>query len=284
LFCIHPMIGFSIGFSSLLRFLDPAIPVYGLQSRGLEAGVNLPGSIEEIASHYLDHIRRIQPEGPYRLIGRSVGGLIAHCIAGQMQSEGQQVELLAMIDTYLFTSSGFPHLSTEADEVEAVLAFLNIQLDAEDAPRTLLELNEFLLHRCNAQSIPQIQTAVTLAREIEKHDPEFLSRLSAVILNNLRVARRFVPGHVNCYLLYFHATEITGDLDGILDRSPSAWAPFVSRVQVQELQCHHEAVLNPLPAAQIGSTLQQRLAMEQVTPELPLAGQQKAASGRAAWA
>jgi enterobactin synthetase component F len=282
LFCIHPIIGFSIGFSSLLRFLDPMIPVYGLQSRGLEAGVSLPGSIEEIASDYLDHIRRIQPEGPYRLIGRSLGGLIGHCIAEQMQSQGLQVELFAMIDTYVFSSGRFARLSTEADEVGAALTFLDIRLAAEDTPQTLQELNEFLLHRSNAGSIPQIQGAVKLAREIEKSDPEFMSRLSAVILNNLRVARRYVPRKVDCDLLYFHATEMTGDLDGILDRSPSAWAPFVRRIQVHELACHHEAVLNPLPASQIAGRLQQRLAIEQFAPTVPPAGQPKTIT--AGWA
>jgi enterobactin synthetase component F len=262
LFCIHPIIGVSMGFSSLLRFLDSMIPVYGLQSRGLEAGASLPDSIEEIAADYLDHIRRIQPEGPYRLIGRSLGGLIGHCIAEQMQSQGMQVELLAMIDTYVFTSAEFARSCTEADEVGAALSFLDIHLAAEDTPQTLHQLNEFLLHRSSTRSIPQIQGAVKLAREIEKSDPDFMSRLSTVILNNLRVARRYVPRNVDCDLLYFHATEITGDLDGILDRSPSAWEPFVRGIQVHELACHHEAVLNPLPAAQIATRLQQRLAIE----------------------
>jgi len=65
---------------------------------------------------------------------------------------------------------------------------------------------------------------------------------------------------VDLDLLYFHATEITGDLDGILDRTPSAWTPFVgSEIEVHELDCHHEAVLNPMPANRIGSILQQRL-------------------------
>jgi len=173
-----------------------------------------------------------------------------------------QVELLAMIDTYVFTSAEFARSCTEADEVGAALNFLDIRLAAEDTPQTLHQLNEFLLHRGSTRSIPQIQGAVKLAREIEKSDPEFISRLSAVILNNLRVARRYVPRNVDCDLLYFHATEMTGDLDGILDRSPSAWDPFVRGIQVHELACHHEAVLNPLPAAQIASRLQQRLAIE----------------------
>jgi enterobactin synthetase component F len=259
LFCIHPVIGVSMGFSVLLRYLDPKIPVYGLQSRGLRSSVSLPGSIEEIAADYLAQIRRIQPEGPYRLIGRSVGGLIGHSIAGEMHSQGLHVELLAMIDSYMFTSGVSAHAMTEADEVGAALRFLDIHLTHENTPQTLRELGEVLLHPDKARSIPQVQGAMKLAQEIGKSDREFMDRLPAVMFNNLKLARQHVPRKVDSDLLYFHATEMTGDLDGILDRSPSAWAPFVPAIQVHELACHHEAVLDPIPAAQIASRLEQRL-------------------------
>jgi enterobactin synthetase component F len=260
LFCIHPVIGVSVGFSGLLRHLDPIIPVYGLQSRGLRNGVSLPGSIEEIAADYLAQIRRIQPEGPYRVIGRSLGGLIGHSIAGQMQADGLDVELLAMIDSYVFTSGEVARSLTEADEVGAALRFLDIHLTRENTPETLQELGEVLLHPDTARSIPQAQGVIKLAEEIGKRDPEFIDRLSAVILNNLKLARQYVPRKVDVDLLYFHATEMTGDLDGILDRSPSAWAPFVQAIHLRELACHHEAVLDPIPAAQIAGALEQRLA------------------------
>jgi enterobactin synthetase component F len=80
------------------------------------------------------------------------------------------------------------------------------------------------------------------------------------MFNNLQLARRYVPRKVNLDLVYFHAVETMGELDDILDRSPLAWRPFVGHgFQVHELACHHEAVLDPGPAAQIGNILQQRL-------------------------
>jgi enterobactin synthetase component F len=262
------------------------IPVYGLQSRALRGGASLAGSIEEIAADYLTQIRRIQPEGPYRLIGRSLGGLIGHSIAGQMQSEGLQVELLAMIDSYVFTSGEFARSHTEADDVRAALSFLDIHLVPENTPQTLHEMSEFLLHPGNVRSIPQVQGAVKLAKEIGKSDPEFINRLPAVVLNNLKLARHYAPRHVNSDLLYFRATEITGDLDGILDRSPAAWGPFVRGIQVHELACHHEAVLNPLPAAQIASRLQQSLSIwhGQRLPEISPVIRQKTEAITTPWA
>jgi enterobactin synthetase component F len=103
---------------------------------------------------------------------------------------------------------------------------------------------------------------MTLSKEIMKSDPLFIKNLTAVMFNNLKMARQYVPRKVSLDLLYFHAVETTGDVDDILDRSPLAWRPFVGRgFQVHELACHHEAVLDPGPAAQIGSILQQQLSI-----------------------
>jgi enterobactin synthetase component F len=262
LFCIHPIIGVSMGFSALLPHIDPTIPVYGLQSRGLRGGGSLPGSIEEVAADYLVQIRHIQPEGPYRLIGRSLGGLLGHCIAEQMQEQGLQVELLAMIDSYLFRSRESAQPRTDEEEVRTALSFLGIEPIPENIPGKLEELGEFLLHSDNVHVISMVKGLMTLSKEIMKSDPRFIKNLTAVMFNNLKLSRQYVPRKVNLDLLYFHAVETMGDLDDVLDRSPSAWRPFVGRgFQVHELACHHEAVLDPGPAARIGSILQQRLSI-----------------------
>jgi enterobactin synthetase component F len=101
---------------------------------------------------------------------------------------------------------------------------------------------------------------MNLAKEVMKSSPEFINNLSAVMLNNLKLAREYVPRLVDVDLVYFHATEVTGKLDGILNRNPLAWQSFFSRkIEVHGLACHHELVLDPGPAAQIGKVLQRRL-------------------------
>jgi enterobactin synthetase component F len=82
------------------------------------------------------------------------------------------------------------------------------------------------------------------------------------MINHLALARQYVPGKIDVDLLYFQAVEKKGYLDGILDRSPSAWRPFIGgRIEVHELACDHEGVLDPVPAAQIGKTLRQCFSM-----------------------
>jgi enterobactin synthetase component F len=255
LFCIHPMAGMSLGFSSLLRHLDPSMPVYGLQSRALRTGERLPSSIEQIAADYLTEILRVQPEGPYRLIGRSLGGLIGHAIVEQMQARGLEVEMLAMIDSYLFAGGELARPRSEAEEVRAAMSFLNTHPLHENAPQTLKELAAVVVQTYDPNSIPLFQ-------EIIRDNPEFIHNLCAVMINHLALARRYVPGKIDVDLLYFQAMEKKENLDGILDRSPSAWRHFIGgRIEVHELACHHEGVLEAVPSAQIGNTLRQRFSM-----------------------
>jgi thioesterase domain-containing protein len=52
-----------------------------------------------MAAHYVAEMRRVQPAGPYRLGGWSFGGLAAFEMARQLADQGQEVELLAVLDT-----------------------------------------------------------------------------------------------------------------------------------------------------------------------------------------
>ncbi|MFJ2396488.1 amino acid adenylation domain-containing protein [Streptomyces sp. NPDC087843] len=101
LFCFHPGFGLSWSYAALMRRLDPDQPVYALQARGIASGEQLPGSYEELLEDYVRHIRAVRPHGPYRLLGWSFGGLVAHSLATRFQAEGEQVELVAMLDTLM---------------------------------------------------------------------------------------------------------------------------------------------------------------------------------------
>jgi enterobactin synthetase component F len=255
LFCIHPMAGLSLGFASLLRHLDPSMPVYGLQSRGLRSSEQLPASIEQIAADYLEEIRRVQPDGPYRLVGRSLGGLIGHSIVEQMHARGLEVEMLAMIDSYVFAGGEQSRPRNETEEIRAVMSFLDTHSLHENMPQTLKELAAVVVQTYDPHSIPLFQ-------EIIRNNPEFIYNLCAVMINHLALARQYMPGKIDVDLLYFQAMDKKGDLDGILDRSPSAWRRFIGgTIEVHELACHHEGVLDAVPAAQIGNTLRQRFSM-----------------------
>jgi len=83
----------------LAHHLGLGRPFYGLQARGLDGLSAVHSSVEEMASAYLDEILTVQPEGPYLLGGHSSGSWVAFEMARQLESRGQQVALVVVIDT-----------------------------------------------------------------------------------------------------------------------------------------------------------------------------------------
>jgi aspartate racemase len=63
-------------------------------------------------------MRELQPHGPYFIGGRSLGGMIAFEMAHQLRAQGQEVGLLALLDTY---PSGYARLLRDQDLLRARL-------------------------------------------------------------------------------------------------------------------------------------------------------------------
>lgn len=97
-FCVHGLTGDILWFRELAHCLAPEYPFYGLQSRGLD-GIQPPFErIEQMAAHYIEEIRLLQPRGPYYLGGASFGGTVALEMAEQLMAQGEEVALLAVFD------------------------------------------------------------------------------------------------------------------------------------------------------------------------------------------
>ncbi len=97
-FCVHEIIGNAIFVARLVRYL-PDQPLYGLQPRGLDGKQAPSTQVEEMATHYIQEMKTIQPNGPYYLGGYSFGGYVAYEMAQQLQAQGEKVALLALFDT-----------------------------------------------------------------------------------------------------------------------------------------------------------------------------------------
>jgi amino acid adenylation domain-containing protein len=102
-FCVPGAGGNVIGMRDFAMALPPDQPFYCLQARGLD-GHSVPFStVEETAGYYIEQIRRVQSHGPYYLGGYCYGGLVVFEMARCLQSQGETVNLVAMIDTYNFS-------------------------------------------------------------------------------------------------------------------------------------------------------------------------------------
>ena len=99
LFCIHAVWGNVLFYQKLAANLEPNQAVYGLQAQGLDGQKPPCTSLTEMAAHYIQEIRTVQPNGPYHIAGFSFGGLVAFEIARQLDEQGQNIALLAILDT-----------------------------------------------------------------------------------------------------------------------------------------------------------------------------------------
>jgi thioesterase domain-containing protein len=113
LFLVHPVGGNVLCYGELVRRLGGEEPVHGFQSAGL-SGMPPHTSLEEMAAHYLGLLKGVQPRGPYRLGGWSMGGVIAFEMARRLTEEGSEVERLALFDSL---PPGYPESEGEEDDV-----------------------------------------------------------------------------------------------------------------------------------------------------------------------
>jgi amino acid adenylation domain-containing protein len=73
-------------------------PAYALQSRGSDGVEPLAGSAQEMIEDYVTQILKIQPEGPFNLIGWSYGGTVVQAVADALDRRGHEVVLVAVLD------------------------------------------------------------------------------------------------------------------------------------------------------------------------------------------
>jgi aspartate racemase len=97
-FCVHGGAGTTYYLRKLAQYLGNDQPVYGLESEGLDGKPMRRTRVEDMAAHYISEIRRIQPQGPYYLGGYCFGGFVAYEMARQLQSQGQAVALVALLN------------------------------------------------------------------------------------------------------------------------------------------------------------------------------------------
>ncbi|WP_196073263.1 alpha/beta fold hydrolase [Nakamurella alba] len=101
LFCFAGAGASAITFLPLATELGADQPVHCFQPHGLETRGMPDWTVRRAARRHLAALLRIQPEGPYHLVGHSLGGLIALETAHLLAARGQQVASLVLLDTYL---------------------------------------------------------------------------------------------------------------------------------------------------------------------------------------
>ncbi|XP_055376639.1 fatty acid synthase [Condylostylus longicornis] len=90
IFMIHAIEGFADPFKKLAKRLN--VKVYGLQCTE-DAPLT---SIVDLAKYHLKQIKKVQPKGPYSIVGYSYGALLSSEIVSQLENEGETVKLVLL--------------------------------------------------------------------------------------------------------------------------------------------------------------------------------------------
>lgn len=98
-FCVPGASSNTLQLLRLARHLGEDQPFFAVQLQGFEGRAVPYTSVEEIAKQAMQVIQETHPTGPYCLGGFSMGGLIALEIAQQLGAKGEDVTLLALLDT-----------------------------------------------------------------------------------------------------------------------------------------------------------------------------------------
>ena len=115
-FCVHAKGGNVLFYRDLSRYLGGDQPFYGIQARRLGGRQVGHDKIEEMAEFYIKEMRKIQPKGPYYLGGSSFGGLAAFEMAQQLRAHGDDVALVALLDT---GTPDYPKMLPETSKISA---------------------------------------------------------------------------------------------------------------------------------------------------------------------
>ena len=98
LFFVHPHSGIISHPRKFARSLGPDQPLYGLTAQAVQ-GEQPYKHVEEMAAHCVQEIRTIQPKGPYYLSGLCFGGMVAYEMARLLKAKGEEIALLALLNT-----------------------------------------------------------------------------------------------------------------------------------------------------------------------------------------
>ncbi|MEU2794569.1 amino acid adenylation domain-containing protein [Streptomyces sp. NPDC007100] len=243
--CVHPAGGLSWCYAGIIRHLPADVPIYGLQAQGVGAATAdqpLPATLEELAAHYAARVREVQPEGPYRLLGWSTGGIIAHAMATHLQDEGHEVELLAILDAY--PAEGFRDLPVpdEAEALESLLTMGGYGPDSlEGKPLTTANVVEVLQREGSPLSTLSTDT---------------IKALGTIYLNTNDLVRAYDHRVFRGDVLFFRAVVDT--IDDTL--TPDTWTPYVTgRIDNTNIECSHKDMTLPEPIAHIARVVADRL-------------------------
>nr|WP_083263182.1 amino acid adenylation domain-containing protein [Desertifilum tharense] len=243
-FCVHPMFGVVFPYLELAYHLEGSDSrrdrfanrsFYGLQAFGLDGKSEPLNRIEAIASSYIQAIQTIQPNGPYYLGGWSFGGLVAYEMAQQLTQAGQEIALLAILDTPAPTHH--PTLSQSLKFLLGSALWSTLPFLRDYA--VLLTQRFPWFSRSSWSAILRLMPEES---RLQLMDESAVRSLLPIVYANSQATYQYKPQPYSDCLTLFKATEQSD----AIGRDPTlGWGAFAPHIQVIPVPGNHLSLLKP---------------------------------------
>jgi amino acid adenylation domain-containing protein len=262
-FCVHAVGGTVLEYHDLARQLGPDQPFYALQSRGLDGNQEAHKSINEMAAHYIKEMREVQPDGPYLLGGRSLGGMIAYEMACRLRAQGEEVALLAVLDSY---PVGYNKLASDDESLTTRAGRSTERVRAHLSNLSKLSLHEKLLYVINKSQYGPVRIKSQLWRIIYSSYHKFGRELPRAMRDvqqfNWLAAYAYVPQHYEGKVTLFWASSDRRASHDLVD----GWRVLAKGgFEIHEIPGTHMDIIKEPHVAELAEKLNACLAKAQVS-------------------
>jgi thioesterase domain-containing protein len=207
-------------------------PLWGLQARGVDDNENQTDqTIREAARTYVKAIKKVQQQGPYYLIGHSIGGTIAHEAAMQLEEHGDMVAALFLLDTVVSYQQPESDSKSESEGILEHMMNLLRETTDQDLPPAFDDMLNLFQRKSEELGMIPVGTPKSYVLSALKN-----SVMSANLTKN------HSPSQCRAEIVYFRATkdsEQSKQTDNVYD-----WQPYTDKpVRLYEVPVSHSQML-----------------------------------------
>ncbi|WP_217997249.1 amino acid adenylation domain-containing protein [Gordonia paraffinivorans] len=252
IFCVHPAGGLAWFYGALAQYLADR-PIYGLQDPHVVNGEPSATDVDELAERYVNEIRRVQPNGPYHILGWSIGGTIAFAMATRLQADGEQVAYLGVMDSMLLTTGGAPLAARGLEEDGQRAGITDHAADLLGGWRDLFDLDEAITAETSEEVASIVRSQIAKIGLLEE---DVVDRVMDSFEAAPRLSMQFQPQPFHGRVQVFTATSDKEDPTVVAE----SWRAHVSGgVENVDVATHHLGMADSAAMAVIGPRIEQAL-------------------------
>ena len=248
-FVFHAAGGSTVVYEPLLNRLPSDTPMYGLE--------RVEGTIEERAAQYVPKLREIAGDGPFILVGWSLGGVLAYACAIGLRQQGCDVPFVGLIDA-VRAGEEIPQTKEETRrrwERYARFAEKTFNVQIPEIPYEQLEAlddgrqMEFVLDAVK-------QSGVQIPGGIIEH--QRTSYLDNRAIDTARIQP--YDGHVTLYMAdRYHDDAIMFEPRYATRKPDGGWGEYVPDLEVVPIGGEHIQAIDEPIIAKVGAHMSQAL-------------------------